>query len=136
MAASLPPPTTEAPLLAWLLDALRPTNRTRVKQLLRHGRVSVNGVPTTRFDHPLRSGDRVEVTDAPPERPLSLQQANPWPRAKRSGSRKARRSFTLPTRARTSSTPGRTSRTVRCNFSGEDRQADRRAGKVSPRLAM
>jgi 23S rRNA pseudouridine1911/1915/1917 synthase len=48
-------------LLAWLLDALRPMNRTRVKQLLRHGRVSVNGATATRHDHPLRPGDRVAV---------------------------------------------------------------------------
>ena len=56
------PPT--GPLLAWLLDALRPMNRTRVKQLLRYGRVTVNGAPTTRFDHPLRAGDRVAIADA------------------------------------------------------------------------
>lgn len=57
----LPPPTADSPLLAWLLAALAPTNRTRVKQLLAHGRVVVNGVPTTRFDHPLKTGDRVEI---------------------------------------------------------------------------
>ena len=57
----LPSPTANASLLAWLLDALRPMNRTRVKQLLRHGRVSVNGTPTTRHDHPLRPGDRVAI---------------------------------------------------------------------------
>jgi 23S rRNA pseudouridine1911/1915/1917 synthase len=71
----LPPPTADAPLLAWLIDALRPTNRTRVKQLLRHGRVSVNGVPTTRFGHPLRSGDRVEIADAPPAGARELRQS-------------------------------------------------------------
>lgn len=71
----LPPPTADAPLLAWLLDALRPTNRTRVKQLLRHGRVSVNGVPTTHFNHPLRPGDRVEVSDAPPAAVRELRHA-------------------------------------------------------------
>ena len=57
----LNPPTADGPLLAWLLVALAPMNRTRVKQLLQHGRVVVNGVPTTRFDHPLKAGDRVEV---------------------------------------------------------------------------
>ena len=55
------PPATDGPLLPWLLTALQPMPRTRVKQLLKHGRVTVNGVPTTRFDHPLRSGDRVAV---------------------------------------------------------------------------
>lgn len=57
----LPSPTTEAPLLAWLLDALQPMNRTRVKQLLRHGRVAVNGTTTSRHDHPLRPGDQVAI---------------------------------------------------------------------------
>jgi 23S rRNA pseudouridine1911/1915/1917 synthase len=69
----LPALTTDGPLLAWLLDALRPMSRTRVKQLLRHGRVFVNGVPTTRHDHPLRPGDRVTLArahTAPPGRPL------------------------------------------------------------------
>lgn len=71
----LPPPTADAPLLAWLLDALRPTSRTRVKQLLQHRRVSVNGVPTTRFDHPLKPGDRVEIGDAAPAADRELRQS-------------------------------------------------------------
>jgi 23S rRNA pseudouridine1911/1915/1917 synthase len=57
----LPTATEEAPLLAWLLEALKPMNRTRVKQLLKHGSVSVNGLPTTKHDHPLKPGDRVTV---------------------------------------------------------------------------
>jgi 23S rRNA pseudouridine1911/1915/1917 synthase len=57
----LPPPTAEGPLLAWLLEALRPMSRTRVKELLRDGRVTVNGTPTTRHDHPLQPGDRVTI---------------------------------------------------------------------------
>lgn len=48
-------------LLTWLLGVLAPMKRTGVKQLLRHGRVSVNGTTTTRFDHPLRPGDRVVI---------------------------------------------------------------------------
>ena len=35
---NLPPVTAEAELLEWLLAALAPMNRTRVKQLLRSGR--------------------------------------------------------------------------------------------------
>jgi 23S rRNA pseudouridine1911/1915/1917 synthase len=58
---SLSPPTTEGPLLAWLVEALRPMPRTRVKQLLRHGWVTVNGGTTMQFDHPLRPGDRVAI---------------------------------------------------------------------------
>ena len=61
MSRILAPPTADMPLLAWLLVALAPTNRTRVKQLLQNGRVVVNGNPTTRFDHPLKTGDRVEI---------------------------------------------------------------------------
>jgi len=70
----MPPVTEEAPLLAWLLGALAPLNRTRVKQLLKFGSVSVNGLPTTKHDHPLKPGDRVEVTrgGAAPDRTLEL----------------------------------------------------------------
>lgn len=64
---ALKPPTADAPLLEWLLVALAPMNRTRVKQLLRSGRVIVNGTSATRHDHPLRAGDSVFVArDAPP----------------------------------------------------------------------
>ena len=64
-AAKLPAPTAEGPLLAWLLVALKPMSRTRVKELLRHGRVVVNGAAVTQFDHPLRPGDRVLIDRAP-----------------------------------------------------------------------
>ncbi len=53
---------SEAPLLDWLLAALKPMPRTRVKQLLKHGRITVNGQPIAQFDHPLQPGDRVAVT--------------------------------------------------------------------------
>jgi len=63
----LPSPPADALLLEWLLVALAPTNRTRVKQVLRSGRVTVNGTPVTRHDHPVRPGDKVCITrDAPP----------------------------------------------------------------------
>ncbi len=62
----LPPPTAEAELLDFLLVALAPMNRTRVKQVLRSGRVHVNGTSVTRHDHPLRRGDAVSLSrDAP-----------------------------------------------------------------------
>ena len=41
---------TEGPLLQWLLMNLQPMNRTRIKQLLQHGRISVNGVTVTRHE--------------------------------------------------------------------------------------
>lgn len=55
------PPPAPGPLLPWLLAALAPMNRTRVKQLLQHGRVLVNGRPVTRHDHPLAPADRVAI---------------------------------------------------------------------------
>jgi 23S rRNA pseudouridine1911/1915/1917 synthase len=68
---NLPAPTAEGPLLAWLVETLRPMSRTRVKELLRDGRVAVNGTPTTRHDHPLRPGDRVTIDrDRPDARDL------------------------------------------------------------------
>jgi 23S rRNA pseudouridine1911/1915/1917 synthase len=57
----LTPPTAETPLLPWLLNALAPMNRTRVKQLLQSGRVRVNDSPITRHDHPVKPGDRIEI---------------------------------------------------------------------------
>jgi 23S rRNA pseudouridine1911/1915/1917 synthase len=58
---NLPAPDAEGQLLSWLLVVMRPMSRTGVKDLLGSGRVAVNGVPTTRFDHPIRPGDRVTV---------------------------------------------------------------------------
>lgn len=65
-ARDLPPPTQPTPLLAWLLAALAPMNRTRVKEVLRSGRVEVNGLSVTRHDHPLNPGDRVRILRDPP----------------------------------------------------------------------
>lgn len=65
----LPPPAAAGELLAWLLVALQPMNRTRVKELLRSGRVQVNGISVTRHDHPVGPADRVRVLrDPPPSR--------------------------------------------------------------------
>lgn len=55
-------PDAETTLLTWLLQALRPTSRTRIKEWLRDGRISVNGTPVTQFDHPLKPGDRLAVS--------------------------------------------------------------------------
>jgi 23S rRNA pseudouridine1911/1915/1917 synthase len=60
-AHALPPPAADGPLLPWLVAALAPMSRSAVKDLLRSGRVAVNGTPTTRHDHPLSPGDRVTV---------------------------------------------------------------------------
>ncbi|MFL5339313.1 MAG: RluA family pseudouridine synthase [Gemmataceae bacterium] len=60
----LPAVESPTPLLGWLLTALRPMPRTRVKQLLKYGRVTVNGAAVTQFDHTLQPGDRVAVDEA------------------------------------------------------------------------
>jgi 23S rRNA pseudouridine1911/1915/1917 synthase len=60
-------PAADGPLLPWLLEALTPISRTRVKEFLRLGRVTVNEVPVTRFDHPLKAGDRVAIVEVRPD---------------------------------------------------------------------
>jgi 23S rRNA pseudouridine1911/1915/1917 synthase len=66
----LPSPAKSGQLLPWLVTTLAPTNRTRVKQLLAHGAVRVNGVPVMRHDHPLAPGDAVTIDRHPsPARP-------------------------------------------------------------------
>jgi len=70
----IPAPPIEATLLPWLLTALHPMKRTRVKEMLRFGRVSVNGAAITRHDFPLRPGDDILLTRATPS-DQSLEQA-------------------------------------------------------------
>lgn len=60
-AHDLPPVRAAAALLPWLLAALAPMSRTRVKELLRTGRVCVNGQSVTRHDHLLAVADRVSL---------------------------------------------------------------------------
>jgi len=57
----------DRPLLAWLLESLTPMSRSKIKQMLKHGQISVNGQPITQFDHPLQAGDRVIVQGGKPE---------------------------------------------------------------------
>ena len=71
----MPAAAVEAPLLAWLLETLKPMNRTRVKQLLKHGSISVNGLPTTKHDHPLKPGDRVTIARGGEAADRSLEKA-------------------------------------------------------------
>lgn len=65
---NLPKPTADAPLLVWLLNALKPMSRSKVKSLLGNGQVLVNGVSITQHDHRLQSTDRVTISR---ERPTS-----------------------------------------------------------------
>lgn len=64
-----PPVVVEATLLPWLLVALAPMNRTRVKELLRSGRVLVNGTSTTRHDCVVNVGDDVIIAKERPKPP-------------------------------------------------------------------
>lgn len=57
--------------MPFLLASLAPMNRTRVKQLLTHGRIHVNGKAITKHDHPVRPGDQITVDRSPP-RPAPL----------------------------------------------------------------
>jgi len=58
---TIPSPPAEEPLLLWLVKALAPMKRTRVKQLLQHGRVMVNGAIVTRHDHPVAASDTLAM---------------------------------------------------------------------------
>ncbi len=55
------PVGADGTLLAFLIEAMPQRKRTTIKDFLKYGQVAVNGAPFTRFDHPLRQGDRVEV---------------------------------------------------------------------------
>ena len=54
----------EDTLLAWLLKTSGSQSRKSVKNLLKHGAVSVNGVATTKFDYALHPGDKVSTGGA------------------------------------------------------------------------
>jgi 23S rRNA pseudouridine1911/1915/1917 synthase len=53
--------TEPAQLLAFLFAAHATAKKNSVRQWLKHRAVSVNGRPTTRFDHPLQPGDVVSI---------------------------------------------------------------------------
>ncbi|MBI1290986.1 RluA family pseudouridine synthase [bacterium] len=59
----LQPPAEAMTLLPFLLGALRDSNRTRVKDLLRSGLVHINDASVTRHDHPVSPGDQIEIRD-------------------------------------------------------------------------
>lgn len=73
----LPTIREPAALLPWLLAVLAPMSRTRVKELLRDGRVLVNGRPVTRHDHPLTSTDRVTLARERPASSLVIVHEDP-----------------------------------------------------------
>ncbi len=58
---TLPSPSESTGLLAYLISALRDSNRTRVKDLLRSGLVHVNGVSVTRHDAQVSHADVIEI---------------------------------------------------------------------------
>lgn len=55
--------SSDAKLLAFLFEQCPDVKRVKVRQWLKHGSVQVEGRTTTRFDHPLRSGDKVVIRD-------------------------------------------------------------------------
>ncbi len=48
-------------LMPYLVKTFPEWNRTRVKQVLKHGSVVVNGRVETAFNHPLHPGDKIEI---------------------------------------------------------------------------
>jgi 23S rRNA pseudouridine1911/1915/1917 synthase len=61
----IPSPTAETTLLPWLVIALKPMSRTKVKEWLQSGRVRVNGVSTTLHSHPVLPTDKLTIKDVP-----------------------------------------------------------------------
>lgn len=57
-------------LMPFLLSVCKGKSRTTVKSYLAHRQVSVNGVPVTRFDTPLKEGDVVEIVQGHVEKPF------------------------------------------------------------------
>lgn len=49
-------------LLDFMFEKLSSKSRTTIKSYLAHRQISVGGIPTTRFDLPLKEGDRVSLT--------------------------------------------------------------------------
>jgi 23S rRNA pseudouridine1911/1915/1917 synthase len=58
-----------AELLAFLFAANPTAKKNTVRAWLKHGAVHVNGVPTTKFDHPLAAGDVVSIGSASETKP-------------------------------------------------------------------
>ncbi|MCC6547829.1 RluA family pseudouridine synthase, partial [Candidatus Sumerlaeota bacterium] len=69
---NLPSPMEATTLLPHLLEVLKDTKRTRVKEMLRSGLVHVDDVSVTRHDHLLSPGQRIEIRDerVPPARAM------------------------------------------------------------------
>lgn len=61
---TLPAPAAPTTLLPHLIATLSDTKRTRIKELLTHGLVAVNGAVATRHDTPLRPGDTITIEGA------------------------------------------------------------------------
>lgn len=49
-------------LLDFLFEKMASKSKTTVKSYLRNRQISVQGVPTTKFDYPLKKGDKIELT--------------------------------------------------------------------------
>ncbi|MCM1517337.1 MAG: RluA family pseudouridine synthase [Pseudoflavonifractor sp.] len=54
-------PTESGTLLPFLVSSLPDLKRTRVKEMLKHRQIAVNGVPVTQFDTPITPEDEVKI---------------------------------------------------------------------------
>lgn len=55
------PVTEDSTLLSFLINTLKDQSRTKIKSLLAHQQVLVNRRIVRQFDHPLKTGDRVNI---------------------------------------------------------------------------
>ena len=62
-----------SPLLEYLCAALAPQSRTKIKSLLAHSMIEVNGKARTAFDFPLEAGDKICVLHGKKPRTLSCK---------------------------------------------------------------
>ncbi len=52
--------TEKSPLLEYLLKHFTAIKKIKIKQFLKHGAITVNGIVTTKHNHPLRPGDKID----------------------------------------------------------------------------
>ena len=75
--------TEEEPLLAFLLHTAKDISRSRMKQYLAHGQITVNDNPVKQFDYPLKVGMQVHIVRSAPNplagnRFIRVVYEDPW----------------------------------------------------------
>ena len=71
--------TEDSPLLDALLKFFPEYNRTKIKQFLKYGAIAINGKIATRHDHPLKTGDKIELRKKPNENRQKPTLKSPFP---------------------------------------------------------